>query len=632
MSQTPESDTPSKRNPKSREEFKTLLIFPPQWTPQNPHLAITSLAGHLRHHGNKVILRDLNVEFYDEVLTPEYLSFTFQRIRMAYDMLNMKCKLRTIAGDTSLEYQIEGLRCMGMEKFLKEGKALIDYLPRSILDAKETFRDPRRFYNPSLLLEAFLTIDRAMEVVSLPYYPAKMTFNSFEQPHCLLATDSIIKHASDKRNNMFFEFFEKKIPGLLKEKADLYSVSINSFSQVLPGLTLARLLKRLAPAGTYINVGGNFFGRLKEPLMGRPEFFREFCHTLCMGEGEKQLVELVEQLRQSEPDLSKVQNILYSSPDEKTVSFSIEEEPERLNNLGFQDLEGLPLDKYFAPHRTLAIQSSKGCYYGQCTFCDSDFGVKKDVKDLDRLIEEIKYLKEKYGVVNYEFIDESIRPAYMVEMAKRFIEEGLDIHWFCNGRIEEAFTPETLDLLCKSGLTMVLWGFESGNRRIMNLINKGINLDGRLEILRSAADLGVWNFAYIFFGFPTESREEAWETINTIVDHTDIIDSYGRSVFTLGRHSKLRDEPAAYGIRSIVEDLEELSTNLHYVCDTGMSDEDVDDMMNQCTDTCVKAYGYALWYALRYRENLHLYLAKHGKEYVKNYKLEYAVSRGLQIW
>ena len=613
------------------KEFTTLLVFPPQWTPQNPHFAITSLAGHLRRQGNRVLMRDLNVEYYDYILTPEYIKRAAEKLKMDYSYLSMQVRLKSLIDDESFEFQLEAMRYLAMEEFFKNYGNLIDKLPELIMDAKETLRDPRRFYNPLLLVDAFYAIDRSLELISLPYHPSSLSFNSFEQPHCLLATHSLIEHATDSKVNMFYDYFQERVPELLAEKPDLIGVSINSFSQVLPGLTLAAMLKKQAPRGCMINIGGNFFGRVKHVLMKRPEFFRTFCHTLSMGEGEKQVLTLVEQLK-GEKDLSKVPNFLYYNNEEDKVVFTYEGEPEKLDNIGFQSLEGLPMDLYFSPEPVLCLQSSKGCYWGKCTFCDTDFGIHRDIKSLDHLVEEIKYLKENFGVRHFEFIDESIDPDYMKKMAERFIEEKLDVFWFSNGRIEEAFTKELLELLHKSGLTMILWGLESGNERIMKLINKGINVEKRWDILKKSKEADIWNFAYIFFGFPTETREEAMDTIKALVENRDIVHSYGRSVFTLGKHSLLYLEKDKYGIMNVVEDTEELSTNLHYKSVGGMPDEEIDEMMRECTRICAEAYEYSLWYYLRYRENIHLYIVKHGRDYVDTFKVQQALSTRLNIW
>jgi radical SAM superfamily enzyme YgiQ (UPF0313 family) len=168
---------------------------------------------------------------------------------------------------------------------------------------------------------------------------------------------------------------------------------------------------------------------------------------------------------------------------------------------------------------------------------------------------------------------------------------------------------------------MVLWGFESGSARILDLIKKGIDPERRFDILRASTEAGVWNFAYIFFGFPTETLEEARSTIDAITSNTDIIHSYGRSVFTLGKQSPLYLDAEELGIVDIMEDTEELSTNLHYRMSKGMTPAELKGVLKECTRRSGEAYQYALWFFLRYRENIHLYLARFGLDHVRNYKL-----------
>jgi len=625
-----ETDREQNEKP-AAEDLTAVLIFPPQWTPQNPHYAISSIAGHLRKSGVKAAIRDLNVEFYDEALTPEYLRMAEQKIVLNYNYLIPTCTLSRLIGDTSVERKIDILKFNRLEEFVKKEISDIKTLSDIILDAKETLKDRRRFYNPLLLADSLAVIDRALEIISLPYYPARLTFNSFEQPHCLFATHSLMVHAKTPELNMFHDFFTAKAAEIKRLKPSFVAISINSFSQVLPGLTLAMMLRSSLPKECLVSIGGNFFTRVKDALLKRPEFFRNFADVVALGEGEKQTVLLVKEWA-SGKDLSKVPNILYYDSAWDKVHFSFSQEPEKLDNLGFQDLEGFPLDKYFTPEIVACIQSSKGCYWGKCTFCDSDYGVTMDIKSLDRLIDEIRYLKSKYGVRHFEFIDESIRPDYMSEMAKRFIDEDLGIRWFSNGRTEEAFTRELLDLLHDSGNTLILWGFESGCERIMKLINKGIDVKSRYKVLKDSSDAGIWNFAYIFFGFPTETHQEARETINAICECKDVIHSYGRSVFTLGKHSLLYGNAEKYGICDIREDGEELSTNYSYRSTSGMSDKEIDEVMKECTRTCSAHYNFSLWYYLRYRENLHLYLAKHGVDYVKNYRLREMHAAAPEIW
>ena len=113
---------------------------------------------------------------------------------------------------------------------------------------------------------------------------------------------------------------------------------------------------------------------------------------------------------------------------------------------------------------------------------------------------------------------------------------------------------------------MVLWGLESGSDSVMELINKGIDTDKRLKILKDSNDAGLWNFAFIFFGFPTETKEDARKTIKMLCENNDIIHSYGRSVFTMGKHTKLKDEPEKYGITAVYPAVDEFSPTYTFDC------------------------------------------------------------------
>lgn len=49
---------------------KTLLVFPPGWSPVGPYLALPVLKSYLREvEQYKVDIVDLNVEFYDDLLS-----------------------------------------------------------------------------------------------------------------------------------------------------------------------------------------------------------------------------------------------------------------------------------------------------------------------------------------------------------------------------------------------------------------------------------------------------------------------------------------------------------------------------------------------------------------------------------
>ena len=56
------------------KDKKMLLLFPPQWTPIAPHFAMASLMGQLKNKGYSTTSIDLNIEFYNEILSTKYLN------------------------------------------------------------------------------------------------------------------------------------------------------------------------------------------------------------------------------------------------------------------------------------------------------------------------------------------------------------------------------------------------------------------------------------------------------------------------------------------------------------------------------------------------------------------------------
>jgi hypothetical protein len=286
-----------------------------------------------------------------------------------------------------------------------------------------------------------------------------------------------------------------------------------------------------------------------------------------------------------------------------------------------QELEGLPLERYLAPERFVCLRASKGCYWGQCSFCDSYYGLETDSVAVDRVVAEMAHLKARHGVRHFEFVDQCMAPAYLWKLADALLAAKLEVRWFCNARTEPGFTRELLDRVHRAGNTMIMWGLESGSARLLKLMKKGVQADNRLEILADSAAAGIFNFGYVFFGFPSETREEAQATIALVCDHTDVIHGYGRSVFTLGRHSPLASDPARYGVLSVVEDAQQLSTNLTYEVAAGLGPADLGEISGDCYAQCREAYGGdPLWMALRSREALHLYLAHHGREFVRHWR------------
>lgn len=590
-----------------------LIILPPQWTPLSPYYAMPILCAEIKAAGYSCTLRDLNVEFYNKILSPEYLSWC--RIATDKRLEALESEFFEKLSEVGPSLYSEQTPYQDMEQLVNKYELYWDSVIETINKAKTTLKDKEKFYNAQNIAWAFNTIIKALEIASLPFYPSKIMLRDFKNKNHKMTLESIVESIKNIQENPFNPFYELVLPSIQEVNPKLIGISINSFSQVVSALGLSAMLKETMP-DTHISIGGNFFTRVVETIEQKPEFFEQFCHSLTYEEGEIPMVALVKAVLEK-TSLENVPNLLYSQ-DGKVIK-NPKCKPKKLNEIADPDFTGLDLSAYMAPEIVMPIQASRGCYWGKCTFCDHDYGAAYNLKTPEKLIKELKVLNEKYGIKHFEFIDESIHPSYLKKMSDKILEKGLDIRWFIYARTEKGFSQELLDHAFKAGCRMIMWGVESGSKRIMELINKGIELENRFEPLKMANNAGIWNFCFTFFGFPTETAEEAMETINMIIDNRDVINSYGMSTFTLGKHTLIKENPEKYGIINIREDEEDLSTRLHYELTGGMTKDQVVTSAQLCNEISDKVYHAPLWFSIGFREFLHLYIDKYGLDYVKDF-------------
>src|SRR6058998_548533 len=75
---------------KARKTSKVMLLFPPEWVPTAPYLALPSLTAVLRDAGHDVVQRDINIEMYEHFFSMEFLIWIKARQTMQLKALEAK--------------------------------------------------------------------------------------------------------------------------------------------------------------------------------------------------------------------------------------------------------------------------------------------------------------------------------------------------------------------------------------------------------------------------------------------------------------------------------------------------------------------------------------------------------------
>ncbi|MEO8397099.1 MAG: cobalamin-dependent protein, partial [Chloroflexota bacterium] len=298
--------------------MKIVLLFPPNWTPSMPHLALPTLTAFLRERGIEVIQRDLNATTFDEILTREYLLKSLARLREDYG--------------TDANRHPQDRR--GLPKrdhvlwALKQG----EQLAQEVEQAKAIIRS-ERFFDGEISLPAFETIIQSLEVASLPFYPASLTLQTYVSASPTDSSAALLQAVKDENHNIFLDLFRN---GILKEiereKPDIVGISIPSMPQMLAGMTLAYLVKN-AGLDCHVTVGGPHISMLRDELAKVPAMFSLFDSAVVF-DGEVPLLNLAQAL-EGNGDLSQVPNLVYRDGD--TIRVTERKTPEKINDLPLPD-------------------------------------------------------------------------------------------------------------------------------------------------------------------------------------------------------------------------------------------------------------------------------------------------------
>lgn len=333
----------------------------------------------------------------------------------------------------------------------------------------------------------------------------KYNRSTYEQISKRFMNESTLTYAENNKKvvrEQTPEFFDDFIEIIVKKKADVIALSIVYSSQTFYSYAL---LKKLREKNINTIIGGPAVNQKLQEVS-----------TLLKNE-----IECLEYISQRGIDKNTLKII-------QSVDFSI-----------------LPLQDYFTPEIVLPLRTSISCYYKQCVFC-THHGNKKYI---ELPLDTIKKTIVRSGAKKIFLIDDMIPKRRLLEIAHAL--KPLNVSWMCQLRPTTENNAETLKILHESGLKIILWGVESGSQRILDLMKKGTIIEDIKQVLKDSRDAGIKNGLYIMFGFPTETKQEFFETINFLKSNEQNIDQVSSTIFGLQETAPMFSHPEKYDISGI---------------------------------------------------------------------------------
>ncbi len=326
----------------------------------------------------------------------------------------------------------------------------------------------------------------------------------------------------------------------------------STFSQNVPSLVLAKLLKTRDPSLKIILGGANCDGSMGAAL------HRAFpwVDVVVRGEAERVLPELVRDLLAGGP-IRPQPGICYRdgaqsiAVEPATQLVSMDEVPPPNFDEYFERLEKTSFYAEILPVRLL-YESSRGCWWGaksHCTFCGLNPSTMEfRSKSADRVVEEIAALANRYRRLDFQIVENILDRCYFKDVLPRLRQAGYDLSLFYETKAN--LKRSEVQLLKEAGVDSIQPGLESLSTPILKLMRKGVTAFQNVRLLKWCAQYGIhvyWNLIYGTAGEPVEEYARMAELIPSLTH----LQPPTMGCLVMERFSPYHQRPGDFGLEMV---------------------------------------------------------------------------------
>lgn len=291
---------------------------------------------------------------------------------------------------------------------------------------------------------------------------------------------------------------------LVNKEPDIIGITMMSVDYN-PAMKSIKIIKKVSPQ-TIVVVGGPHPTLMLEEI----EIEKEIDYIIT-GEGEISFTELLKSIKKGDHIPRVIRGIV----------------PENMDRLPFADRElfkdleyPLTVQGFDSPFVT--VVAGRGCRYN-CNYCQPAeriiFSKKVRRRSPSNVIQELNILREKYKFKSLMIHDDCLTEdkPWVMEFCRLYKENGFSQPFACQSRADIIHrNEEMVALMAEVGLKLMFIGFESGNQRVLNFLRKGTKVEHNYRAAEICRKYGVKIWANYMMGIPTETKEEAMDTVYMI--------------------------------------------------------------------------------------------------------------------
>ena len=313
-----------------------------------------------------------------------------------------------------------------------------------------------------------------------------------------------------------FSSYENLSTTLLNEHPDVVGIYTNLMTKV----NVLRIVKFIK---------SNDELKHTKVILGGPEvrnhaekFLDHGADFIVFGEGEQTMLEVVEFVEgKNACALPDIDGIAYRNDKgetcynkERTKIKSLDELP--LPNRLKVDLQ-LYLDAWKKNHgmNAISVSTMRGCPYS-CKWCSrAVYGQSYRRRSAASVVDELVWLQEHYAVDSVWFVDDvfTLSHKWLREFTEEITKRNVYLKYECITRADR-MNEDVIKDLRKSGCFRVWIGAESGSQKVIDLMDRRVEVKQVRDMIRLARKHGLQAGTFIMVGYPGETADDIYETVH----------------------------------------------------------------------------------------------------------------------
>lgn len=249
---------------------------------------------------------------------------------------------------------------------------------------------------------------------------------------------------------------------------------------------------------------------------------------IVVGEGEQTMLDIACAAAPGAPAIQghlhthcqHIPGLAYRLPDGTLHRTAPREKIRALDELPLPNRQKIDLTRYLDAwkqahgHSAISVSTQRGCPY-TCRWCSTAvYGQSYRRRSPQAVVDEIEWLQRHYTFDLIWFVDDvfTVSHQWLEGFHAELRRRGVQVQFECITRADR-LNAAAVQLLKDCGCFRVWIGAESGSQRIIDAMDRRVDVQQVRAMIRAAAAAGIQTGTFIMLGYPGETEADIVETV-----------------------------------------------------------------------------------------------------------------------